>query len=77
MNSSVKFCNHNFDLANCPPCSVASINGTLKSPNYPNDYEGPWECEYILAAATGEKIDLEFQAPFIVEKFYDSITVSS
>lgn len=54
---------------------MSSNNANLKSPNYPNDYGGPWNCGYLIEAATGEIIDVTFQTPFIVEKYYDFIWV--
>lgn len=63
------------DPVGCPSCPNPSANINLQSPNYPNDYGGPWDCEYLFEAAVGEKINLVFETPFVVENVYDYLMV--
>ncbi|XP_013394997.1 low-density lipoprotein receptor-related protein 3 isoform X1 [Lingula anatina] len=61
-NCAGSTCKHIMDLALPGTSSMASCNGTLTSPNYPQPYQADQTCDWLIQAPAGKKIQLRFQA---------------
>ena len=59
----------------CGPTSFDGTQGTITSPNYPNNYLPNTNCFYAINTNVNTAVSLVFAQTFWVESGYDSVTV--
>ncbi|CAH1795050.1 unnamed protein product, partial [Owenia fusiformis] len=70
-------CDDRSDEINCATScggKQEGLQGTIESPNYPNPYEPYADCEWIIEAPLGYKVQLTF-TDMETEPYFDSVSV--